>query len=1265
MKYLQSHYCSMLRKVFFIAFIGIWILLPTKVRAAELATDLKASLIWVAPGKNLYTAHGHCAIRMECPSEGLDFCFTYGLDDDSQSIVAFFRGKGLGNFSVSHTNEYLQDYRRDGRKVQEYELNLSLDQKRMLWAMLDGEISDGAWRRYDYLRTNCSSMCVRIIETALGEDRIELQELSEGLQGTYREFVSEISSDSPWVKFFWLSLLGADGEKKGELEDKLSPTMLVETWDKASIIDTLSASRPVFLSEPQTLVEGSMGQASSPFTPTMGFSILLVFVAMITFLEQRGRYPQFAACVDFVLLVLQTIVGVFLCYMNFISSLPGASGNWYVIPFNPLPFLAWACLRKRHCYVWIWKVFTLILIVFLLLTPLLPSLDLDHALLVATFTLRAVAYTHKICKQQREKDNFKKKNMFFLFQILAFIAIMCAPQRMSAQALKVHELKCENLVAPLGIDNTKPHFSWKNKGMRNSARQTAYELQVGYDSVSVASGVADLWKSGKQRSEESVMVAYGGKALHSGDLCYWRVRTWDEKGRVSKWSDISRFSVGLLQEKDFKGQYIGLSVESGDTGAPVLFRNIVLSDVRTTFVHVNSLGYHELSVNGQKVGRAVLMPAVSQLDKRSLIVTYDITPYLRPGDNQICIALGRGWYRSTIFHNAGDAPLVRADICELASSGMWKVIAATDSTWSGYASGYHDTGTWYALHFGGERVDGRVLLNTAKPIYPTVTVSLPEMKATPQMCEPNFIIDTLRVERMVKEKDGSLLLDFGRVITGWLSLNLKSLPKGQEIKMEYADWLVDTLGFQSQGESDSYVAAGVDNELFQNKFHHHAFRYVRITGLLQTLRPADAKALQLSGGYQETAQFWCDDDDMNAIETMMKRTMRCLTFSGYMVDCPHLERMGYGGDGQSSLKTLNNYCAAAPTYYNWMQAWDDAWDDAEGLPYVAPAGGGGGGPYWCAFVVKASWEVYRYHADARILHRHYNLMKRWLTYARRYMKEGLLQPWPDNSRRIWWLGDWLAPAGVDVGGESPSLVNNCVLSDCLATLSRIARLLDKDSESKEFALEQQQLNKRIHETFFHTEDTTYATGSLLDMAYPMIVGATPEALKEQVNKKLVSRAYLQYHGHIAGGLVGVAVFARWAVENNAATLVHDMLKKSDYPGYLYMIANGATTTWEYWNGERSHVHNCYNGIGAWFYEALAGIRPVDDYAGYRRILIHPQCPTGIHEVKATRETPYGTVRVHWKDTMLDVVVPVGITADVVWQGVQKTVGSGSWTFGCP
>ena len=147
-------------------------------------------------------------------------------------------------------------------------------------------------------------------------------------------------------------------------------------------------------------------------------------------------------------------------------------------------------------------------------------------------------------------------------------------------------------------------------------------------------------------------------------------------------------------------------------------------------------------------------------------------------------------------------------------------------------------------------------------------------------------------------------------------------------------------------------------------------------------------------------------------------------------------------------------------------------------------------------------------------------------------------------------------------------------------------------------------------------------------------------------------------GHLATGLVGLPILTEWTVDNEAADLMYTMLKKRDYPGYLYMIDNGATTTWEHWNGARSHIHNCYNAIGSWFYNAVGGITRSEDVAGYRKIRIHPQIPKGVTWAKTTKETPFGTVVVNWKlngNIMeMEIDIPVGSEAEVVLpEGVKK------------
>ena len=826
----------------------------------------------------------------------------------------------------------------------------------------------------------------------------------------------------------------------------------------------------------------------------------------------------------------------------------------------------------------------------------------------------------------------------------ALLALLLSSVAFAARG-DVYDLRCEGLREPLGIDTPIPHFSWKHPLRHTGQRQTAYEIEVSSDRKALVKGKADLWRSGRVESDSQVMVCYEGAPLASRQLCYWRVRTWDERGRASRWSRVERFAVGILDE--MRGSFIG-----GQGAVTQLRTSIPINRLRKAPVlaHVNSLGYHELFVNGRRVGDQVLQPAMSQLDCHSLIVTYDITPYLRKGNNEIIVWIGQGWYKTTTFKAQYTCPLLRAEVCQL-TDGAWKTLSVTDSTWQAQDVARSYTGNWYPLMFGGERLDaGFVGEWGSARVY-----EVADMRATPQLFEGNRITDRLKPVTITLQADGSTVVDFGRVVTGWLSARFCGLKKGQTVTMEYTDYIPLGAIFESQGESDTYVASGDgSSETFQNRFHHHAFRYVRIVGTTDF----EAEALQISALPKtgDVSSFSCSDQNLNAIHDMIHYTMECLTFSGYMVDCPHLERMGYGGDGNSSTMTLQTMFDVAPTYMNWLSAWSDNVDEDGSLPYVAPAGGGGGGPYWSGFIVKAPWRTWINYGDRRPIERYYEQMKRWLGYVEKHSADGLLQTWPDTPNRMWFLGDWLPPMGVDVGGESVIHANNCFISDCLANMTQMARMLGHDVDAQQFEARRQALNETIHARFYHG-DGRYANGTPLDQSYALLAGVPADkAQADSVVRRLVNDSRTKYGTHIAAGLFGVPIFTEWAVRYRQADLMADILRQPDYPGYLHMIANGATTTWEYWNGERSRVHNCYNGIGTWFYQAVVGIRPDYSSGGYRRFFVDPQYPSGVEWAEATKPTPYGSIHVRWQkaDGTLDVTVPVGTTALVYVPAVSAS-----------
>ncbi|MBQ2541985.1 MAG: alpha-rhamnosidase, partial [Bacteroidales bacterium] len=107
-----------------------------------------------------------------------------------------------------------------------------------------------------------------------------------------------------------------------------------------------------------------------------------------------------------------------------------------------------------------------------------------------------------------------------IFPILLSLCLLSA-----TAFAQVFDLRCEGLQAPLGIETTTPHFSWKNTLTHNNQKQKAYEIQVASDSAALVKGRADIWESGRMESDEQIMVAYTGTPLQERQLYYWRVRT--------------------------------------------------------------------------------------------------------------------------------------------------------------------------------------------------------------------------------------------------------------------------------------------------------------------------------------------------------------------------------------------------------------------------------------------------------------------------------------------------------------------------------------------------------------------------------------------------------------------------------------------------------------------------------------------------------------------------------------------------------------------
>jgi alpha-L-rhamnosidase len=134
------------------------------------------------------------------------------------------------------------------------------------------------------------------------------------------------------------------------------------------------------------------------------------------------------------------------------------------------------------------------------------------------------------------------------------------------------------------------------------------------------------------------------------------------------------------------------------------------------------------------------------------------------------------------------------------------------------------------------------------------------------------------------------------------------------------------------GQIDRYIASGKNGESFRNRFNYHGFQYIKISNLSEQPSPDDIRGYLIHTDYHEASSFQCSDPEMNAIHDMIQYTLRCLSLGGYIVDCPQLERLGYGGDGNACTQTAQTMYDLSPLYANWMQAWADCIREDGGMP---------------------------------------------------------------------------------------------------------------------------------------------------------------------------------------------------------------------------------------------------------------------------------------------------------------------------------------------
>ncbi len=258
-------------------------------KEAEDPNFVHAYILAVTPGKVFYSTYGHMAIRMICPSKNLDYCFTFEMDMTESSKTDILTRTAKAGFFMKPTPMFLDSYRKEGRGITAYELNITPKEKQELWRFLDKSVANGSNWTFDYITVNCLTMALYAVNTAILPEKVEFTHLPDATRYSFSEWQDEVSRNSPWVKLLMHTvLLSADGEKMST-EDKLTPGMLKDVAPQAYITDSLGGNkRCLFKGKPTLLLPEVYHDKPCWFRPWMAL-ILQVLVITSGFAWARKK----------------------------------------------------------------------------------------------------------------------------------------------------------------------------------------------------------------------------------------------------------------------------------------------------------------------------------------------------------------------------------------------------------------------------------------------------------------------------------------------------------------------------------------------------------------------------------------------------------------------------------------------------------------------------------------------------------------------------------------------------------------------------------------------------------------------------------------------------------------------------------------------------------------------------------------------------------------------------------------------------------------
>ncbi|MGP8200456.1 MAG: family 78 glycoside hydrolase catalytic domain [Limisphaerales bacterium] len=862
--------------------------------------------------------------------------------------------------------------------------------------------------------------------------------------------------------------------------------------------------------------------------------------------------------------------------------------------------------------------------------------------------------------------------------VLTLLAAGGAPVPATAAPLNPVFLRCEYLVNPVGIDETAPRLSWQVASKQRDERQTAWQVLVAGSETALAQDHGDLWDSGKVAGDDTTAIIYGGRALASGQACHWKVRVWDKDGKVSDWSEPGTWSMGLLDQSDWRGQWIGYdkmrqtetnTATSADAKHKPLFlpppsclrtEFIVSNKVQRAVLYGTALGLVDFHLNGQLVSEDRFTPGWTDYAKRVHYRAYDVTKLLREGRNALGAVLADGWYSGYVAWGKtrdryGKNPRLRTQLRIDYADGSHDIIASGPE-WKA------STGAITSADFQmGESFDARLAEKWTEPGFDdgkwdsveSGAEMAPVIQAHPG--PPVRVFAELKPKSITKVGPGAYVFDMGQNFAGVARLKIKGEP-GQKITLRFAERLnpdgsIYTTNLRNALATDTYICRGGGTEIWEPRFTFHGYQYVEVSGLKKHLSRETITGLAFSSATTDAGNFKCSDPMLNRLAKNTYWTQRA-NFIDVPTDCPQRdERLGWMGDAQVYVRTATLHEDVQAFFTKWLVDVEDAQRQDGEYPKMAPVikGENDGGPAWADAGVICPWTVYETYGDTRVLEKHYASMARFIDFCKNRSAPGLLPP-----EKFHCYGDWL-----NINDETTNtVICTAYFAHSTKLMARIASALGKTNDAVMYNDLFKKLKAAFNRAYVGPDgriEGDTQTDYVLALSFDLLDPDRRQQAARHLVEKIESRGW-----HLSTGFVGTKslMLALAGIGRNdvAWRLIHN----DTFPSWGFSIRHGATSIWERWDGwtpekgfqtpkMNSFAHYSFGAVYQWMVENIGGIQ--SDGPAYKHILIAPQPDDKLTFADTRYDSIHGPIETHWKKTgrhfKLKVTIPANTTATVV------------------